>query len=280
MPNLAKRALVALAIATGLPAAARAGSIEWHAAPASKPGLVRLRIERNAPNSRNSNEQDVAAAALAGLELGRNGQQRFVLRREAGSLDCSGAVRERRGIGECRFGADPRFGAALGRYGMARPSENDSLTLAMVDARLATAQALARFGTRPSLGDYVALSIHGATPAWLNDLSGAGQRSIKPGDLIAYRIHGVSGGWLNGLISADPALAKADSGDIIAMRIHGVQPDWVRGLAAAGYRNLPASDLIAMRIHGVTPEFARAATAMSGRPSAGELISRRIMGRR
>lgn len=280
MPKIAKRALVALAIATALPAAASAQSIEWTASPASKPGMVRLRIEHNAPNSNNSNSSDVAAAALAGLELGRDGNQRFVLRREAGSLDCSGVVRQRRGVGECRFSADPRFAEALTRHGMTRPSENDSFTLAMVDAHSATAQALTRFGTRPSLGDYAALSVHGATPVWLDELAGAGQRSIKPGDLIAYRVHGVTGGWLRGLIAADPALARADSGDIIAMRIHGVQPDWVRRLADAGYRNLPAGELIAMRIHGVTPEFARAALAMGGRPSAGELVSRRIMGRR
>ena len=280
MPKLAKRALIALAIATTLPAAACAEGVEWSASPASKPGMVQLRIERNAPNSRNSNSDDVPAASLAGLDLGRDGDQRFVLRREAGSLDCTGVVRSRRGFGDCRFTADPRFGEALVRYGMTRPSESDSFTLAMVDAHLGTAQALGRFGTHPSLGDYIALSVHGASPAWLEELAGAGQRGIKPGDLIAYRVHGVTGGWLHGLIAADPALANTDSGNIIAMKIHGVQPDWVRGLSDAGYRNLEASDLIAMRIHGVSPEFARAAMTMGGRPSASELISRRITGRR
>lgn len=280
MPNLARRALVALAIATTLPATACAERIDWSAAPADKAGMVYLRIERTAPGSNNSNSSDVAAAALQGLDLNRDGNQQFALRREAGSLNCNGMVRNRHGMGECRFAADPRFGEALGRYGMSRPSDSDSFTLAMVDAHVATAQALAKFGTRPSIGDFVALSIHGATPAWLEELAGAGQRSLKPGDLIAYRIHGVTGGWLHGLVAADPALANTDSGNIIAMRIHGVQPDWVRGLSDAGYRNLAASDLIAMRIHGVTPEFARAATAMGGRPSADELISRRIMGRR
>ncbi len=280
MPNLAKRALVALAIATTLPAAACAESIEWTASPASKPGFVRLRIERNSPGSNNSNSNDVATASLAGLDLNRDGDQRFTLRREAGTLACAGVVRQRRGVGDCRFAADPRFADALVRYGMTRPSEKDSFSLAMVNANLGTAQALGRFGTRPTLGDYIALSVHGASPAWLDELAGAGQRSIKPGDLIAYRVHGVSGGWLRGLVAADPALANTDSGNIIAMKIHGVQPDWVRGLSDAGYRNLAASDLIAMRIHGVSPEFARAAMAMGGRPSPNELISRRITGRR
>lgn len=280
MPYLAKRALVALAIATTLPAAACAESIEWTASSGSKPGTVHLSIERNAPGSRNSNSNDYAASLLAGLDINRDGNQRFTMRREAGTLECDGVVRQRRGVGNCRFAADPRFADALTRYGMSRPSESESFSLAMVNANLATAQALGRFGSRPTLGDYIALSVHGASPAWLEELAGAGQRGIKPGNLIAYRVHGVTGGWLRGLIAADSALADTDSGNIIAMKIHGVQPDWVRELSEAGYRNLAASDLIAMRIHGVSPEFARAAMAMGGRPSASELISRRITGRR
>jgi hypothetical protein len=280
MPKLAQRALIALAIATTLPAAACAERTDWTAAPSGKTGLVRLRIERNAPNSHNSNEDDVAATALAGLDLNRDGDQHFTLRREAGSLDCTGVVRSHHGVGECQFTPDRAFAAALVRYGMAEPNEHDAFTLAMVDAHLATAQALSHFGTHPSLGDYVALSIHGANPQWIEELSRAGQRNIKPRDLIAYRIHGVTGAWLHGLVAADPALAGADSGNIIGMRIQGVQPDWVQGLADAGYRNLAPNELIAMRIHGVTPEFARAAMAMGGRPSAQELISQRITGRR
>ena len=280
MPKFAPRARIALAIATALPAAAGAQSIEWTATPAASPGEVQLQIERNAPNARNSHSSGVAAANLRGLDLARDGDQRFTFSREAGAFDCTGAVRQRRGSGSCSFTPDARFSHGLARLGMARPDARDSFTLTMIDAHLVTAQALTRFGGRPTLGEFVSLSVQGATTAWLDDLAGAGQRDVKAGELVAYRVQGVTGGWLRALIAADPALAKAAAGEVVAMRIHGVQPLWVRGLADAGYRNLSANDLVAMRIHNVSPEFVRAATAMGGKPSAHELIAQRITGRR
>jgi hypothetical protein len=281
MPTFAKRALMALAIATTLPAAACAQDIGWTARPSDKADRIQLQLERSRPGHNNTNSFGIAPESLVGLNLNADGPARFVLRREAGRLDCEGVVQAKRGTGSCRFTADAGFMEALSKHGMARPDEDESFALTALDAHMATVDALGRFGfPRPTLGQFIALTVHGANDGWLQGLASAGQRGITIDDLIAYRIHGVTGGWLHGLTSADHALSNAKGGSVIAMRIHGVAPEWVQGLADAGYRDLSADDLIAMRIHGVTPEFARAAMAMGERPSAGELISRRIMGRR
>ena len=66
-----------------------------------------------------------------------------------------------------------------------------------------------RFGfPRPTLGQFMALTVHGANEGWLQGLGSAGQRGITIDDLIAYRIRGVTGGWLQGLTSADRALTQ------------------------------------------------------------------------
>jgi hypothetical protein len=280
MVRYAFTALGALALGTS-GCAVSAQEIGWTVRPGDKAGQVQLQLERSRPGHNNTNSFGIAAEGLTGLNLNADGPARFALKREAGRLDCEGVVRAKRGTGTCRFAADAGFAEMLSKHGLARPDEDDSYALTALDAHIATIDALGRFGfPHPTLGQFLALTVHGANEGWLQGLASAGQRGITIDDLIAYRIHGVTGGWLHGLTSADHALTSTKGGDVIAMRIHGVTPEWVQGLADAGYRDLRAEDLIAMRIHGVTPEFARAAMAMGGRPSAEELVTRRIMGRR
>ncbi|CAM3280041.1 hypothetical protein SPAN111604_14525 [Sphingomonas antarctica] len=268
------------ALALGTSSCALAQETGWTISPSDKADRVQLQLERSRPGHTNSNSFGIAPDSLQGLDMRTDGAVHFTLRREAGRLDCDGVMRARRGTGTCRFAADPAFADALVRHGIARPDEDQSFMLTALDAHIATVDALGHFGyPRPTLDQVLALTIHGASADWLQGLASAGQRGITIDDLIAYRIHGVTAAWLHGLTAADRALGNERGGAVIAMRIHGVSPAWVQGLADAGYRDLPAGDLINMRIHGVTPEFARAAAAMGGRPSAGELVTRRIMGR-
>ena len=279
MVRFAITALGALALGTS--GCAVSQEVAWTVVPTDQAGRVQLRLERTRPGHTNSNSFGIAASSLAGLDMAANGPAHFTLRRDAGSLACDGVMRARRGTGTCRFAADTAFADALARRGIGRPDEEQSYALTALDGRMATVEALGRFGfPKPTLGQFMALTVHGADADWLQGLAAAGQRGVTIDDLVAYRVHGVTGAWLRGLTAADPVLARARGGDVVAMRIHGVQPDWIKGLADAGYRDLAAPDLVAMRIHGVTPEFARAALAMGGRPSADDLVARRIMGRR
>ena len=62
------------------------------------------------------------------------------------------------------------------------------------------------------------------------------------------------------------------------LSIHGLTADYVRELRALGYEGLSAGELTRMRIHGVSTDFVRRAVAGGARPSAEELIRRRIHG--
>jgi hypothetical protein len=280
MVRYAITALGALALATSGCASAAPG-IAWSIRSADEAGKVQLTIERSSPGSRDINSFAVSSGRLQGLNIEQDGPANFLFRRDAGTLDCEGTVRSRRGSGTCRFDADLGFADALAQRGLLRPDEAQSYALASLDAHVTTLDALQRMGfVRPTLDQFMALAVHGANEGWLAGIASAGQNRITVDDLIAYRIHGVTGGWLHALTTADPALRQLSGHGVIALRIHGVQPDWVKGLADAGYRGLSADDLVAMRIHGVTPEFARAAVAMGGPPSPPELVAQLITGRR
>lgn len=278
MPNIAVRALGALALMTSMPASA--AEISWTSAPGRDATNMQLSIERSGPGFRNTNSRTMALSELDGVEPSSSGPVRFALRRDAGTISCAGIMRQRRGAGTCSFTADPRFAVALAARGIARPDSEESYALTVHGISMTLVDALQRHGfPQPRLDELLALGVHGATPEWLAGIAVAGHRGTEIDALIAYRVHRIDGNWLNGMIDANPGLARASADQFIALKIHGATPQWVRGLADAGYRDITADDLTAFRVHGITPEFARAAASLSHRPDANELVALKLTGR-
>ena len=151
----------------------------------------------------------------------------FSLTREAGALACSGrAEADGRASGSCRFDPNQGFAAELARRGIA-PDDSDAMFgLTLVDAHLATVDALVAEGFRfGNAGELIAVSALDATPAYAGDLRGAGLKVDKIGDLIA---------------------AKALN----------IDAQWLGAMARAGYPNLAVGQAIQMRALGVTPDYA------------------------
>ena len=279
MPTIATRALTALALLAASPACAEDGPITWRTEAVNTAGQVQLTLIRERPGSRHMNSSSVTAASLTGFAPRGSGQVSFRLSREAGSFDCRGEARGIRGEGQCDFKRDARFDETLARFGIARPSDEQSYQLAALDAHVETLATLQRLGfARATINDLMALTVHRADPAWLTGVAQARRQRDPLSDLVTYRIHGVTGDWLKRLTAADPALAHATPNEVAALKIHGVTPEWVEGLTGAGLRSVEASELAAMRIHGITPQFVRAAVSAGVQPSSNSLIGRKLHG--
>jgi hypothetical protein len=277
-----------IAVATwGQPTAGSTITGTWHSDTAdywtrNNERLVSLQLERN--DSRTSfgiPERDLPALA----DSRADGPVHFTVRRDAGTFDFDGRMRNGRGSGDFRFMRSEDFVTGMTRMGYPRLSSDEIWRFAVHDVTRDYVTRYRDAGYHPDTDELITTSIHGATPEFAQEVKqqGLGQASID--DLVKMRIHGVSPEFIKEMrdlgfkdlsidklvelrihgVSAEFARRMAELGfknadldQLVQFRIHGVSPEFIKAFSDLGYKNLDAGQLVAMRIHGVTPEFVKA----------------------
>ena len=157
---------------------------------------------------------------------------RFHLQAEAGRLECTGMVRERRGQGTCEFSANAQFASALGQLGITRPTHDQQLRMTLHGFRLDYAAQLQQLGySRPSVEQLIQMHNKDVSPAYLRELHGVGYTGLS-------------------------------SEQVVQLRKKGVTAEYVRQLRKLGYQSLSAEELVLLRKRGVTAEFIAKLQAM------------------
>jgi hypothetical protein len=147
-----------------------------------------------------------------------------VIRAEAGTITCSGAVHDGRLSGAFKFVPDPAFAGRMLQMGY-RDLDEEKLQ----------AYTLFRIGI-----------------AWIRSLQAAGVSGMDSGNLIALRIFHADADFVHSLNAL--GYPTPDAGKLIALRVQHVDPEEVKQVRALGYQ--PTLDeLIQMRIFKVTPDF-------------------------
>jgi hypothetical protein len=147
-----------------------------------------------------------------------------VIRAEAGTITCSGAVHDGRMNGSFTFVPDAAFVDRMLQMGF-RDLEAEKLQ----------AYTLFRIGI-----------------AWVHSLQAAGVSGLDSGNLIALRIFHVDTDYIRSLNAL--GYPTPDAGKLIALRVQHVDPEEVKQIRAMGYQ--PTLDeLIQMRIFKITPDF-------------------------
>jgi hypothetical protein len=147
-----------------------------------------------------------------------------VIRAEAGTITCSGAVHDGRLSGAFKFVPDPVFADRMLQMGY-RDLDEEKLQ----------AYTLFRIGI-----------------AWIRSLQAAGVSGMDSGNLIALRIFHADTDYVHSLNAL--GYPTPDAGKLIALRVQRVDPEEVKQIRALGYQ--PTLDeLIQMRIFKVTPDF-------------------------
>ncbi len=225
-------------------------------------------------------ERDVPALA----DRRADGPIQFTVRRDAGRFDFTGQVRDGRGSGDFTFTPDRDVVTGMGRLGYASLTDDDVWRFAMHDITRDYATGFKTAGYRLDTSDLIKTRIHGATPAFLQEVQAQGLGKPDIDELVKMRIHGVTPEFIKEMRDlgfkdltidrlvtfrihgvtpefikafADLGYKNLDGDDLVKMRIHGVSAQFVRELADLGYKNLAIDDLVKMRIHGVTPEYIR-----------------------
>ena len=190
-----------------------------------------LRLERGScADGRHCNESTISepADAFTGLSLAdlkRDGSHvDAVLREEAGTLTCSGNIRDSSVIGEFTFDPNHGFVVRMGQLGITG-----------FDSEKLQTYTLFRINSN-----------------WVQSLQKQGIQGINSNNLIAMKIFKVDPAYVESMTALGYPTPSAEK--LIAMRVHKVDPDEVKQFRAMGYE--PTLDqLVEMRIFKVTPEF-------------------------
>jgi len=197
----------------------------------TQPNRFELRLERGScDGDRDCHESTMtepvdAFTGFSLADLGREGSHvNAVLNAEAGSLTCSGTVRDSAVIGEFTFEPNRGFVVRMGQLGISG-------------------------FTSDKLQAYTLFRIESS---WVQSLQKQGIPGINSNNLIAMKIFHVDPAYVESMNELGYPIPSADK--LIAMKVHKVDPAEVKQIRAMGYE--PTLDqLVEMRIFKVTPEF-------------------------
>lgn len=164
--------------------------------------------------------QTVDYGELQGF-TGQDGEARFSLPREAGTLAFEGTFKGGLGAGHFQFTPAAGYAEQMARLGYPEAGGEKALHMALADVGPRRVRALQEVGFKNlPWDDLEAFCVHGVTPAYVKEMRALG-------------------------------LGELDADDLTTMRIHGVTPAFVREMRAAGYTRATKDDLVKLRIHGV-----------------------------
>jgi len=196
-------------------------------------------------------ERDVPALA----DRRTDGPIQFTLRRDAGRLDFTGQVTDGRGRGEFTFTPSADFTSGMQRLGYSGLSDQDVWRFAMHDVSREYVTDFRKAGYQLDASDLIKSRIHGATPAFAQQIAQETKQRLEIDELVKMRIHGVTPDFIKEM--RDLGFKTETIDDFVKFRIHGVTPEFIKTFSDLGYKNLDGDDLVKMRIHGVTPQFVR-----------------------
>ena len=241
---------------------------------------IRQRRGRDSNWSTGFRAPELAGLDAAGLRTSGMRPVRFALVREAGRLDCAGQGGNAHASGHCRFTPEPRFMQLLASHGIARPTPEQAIGLMALDVRreVIGAIAAARYPA-PSIDDLMALSALGVDASYIRGLASVGYRPAYTGTLVQFKALNITPEYIRGFVRHGYANMEPD--DLVQLRALNITADYIAGFEQLGYRNLPVDKLVELKALGITPEFAQSVQGEAGgRPSVGDLVERKIFGRR
>jgi hypothetical protein len=178
------------------------------------------------------------------------------IRREAGTFNVDGVCR--RGVcgGTFVFEPSQTFASELARRGLARPTPQQQMDLALADVGIAYLDALKAAGyASPDLATIVRAAQHGVDAGYLREMTGLGYRVGTLDALTTLRDHGVDPSYVRGMAASGYSQLSVDQ--LLQARDHGVDPSYVQGMRDLGYRTTDLAALITTRDHGVDPSYVR-----------------------
>lgn len=203
----------------------------------NKPDEVHVSFERKTGRGRNNHGTNYKISDFQGLNPAQNGNARFSLVREAGTIECGGEFSAGKGAGTFRFTPNANFVRAMKTRGFdfEKESDDDDDRKDERENRIFTAAVL------------------NVTTALADDLLSANFGDLDTGDLFKAAIFKIDSKFMSEMKAS--GFPNMDMEDLVKARIFKIDAEFVRQTVAMGFGNQPFETLIKMRIFKVTPEF-------------------------
>jgi hypothetical protein len=249
----------------------------WAIRPTDTAGTVNLQItEFNSSHGSTIRIEQLEGLTMAELK-GAGGPVQFRLRRDAGTFNFEGVIRNGVGAGTFSFAPDANFPSELAKRGFSRPTALEQYTPARNDTGYAFVDELnAQRYDKPQISELVRAGDHGVSLAYLRDMGALGYRLGTLPPLIELRDHGVTPGYIRELSNLGHTGLSAEQ--LRQARDHGVTPDYAQALKDNGHTSLTIEQLIRARDHGVDADYVREMRQLGYAVSIGELIAARDHG--
>ncbi|QRN97125.1 4-hydroxy-3-methylbut-2-enyl diphosphate reductase [Archangium violaceum] len=197
----------------------------------------------------------VPRSALQGLSTA-DGDTKFQLVREAGTVSFEGRFSNDEGAGHYRFEPNATYPQEMAKLGYTNLSPNEQFQLAIFDVGPARVKALAELGyAKMSHEQLLQVAIFQVTPEHIRAMKAAGYDKLSLDELVQSRIHGVTPEHIRELAAL--GFQKLDFDDLVATRIHRVTPQYIREMREAGYPDVTLEQLVQMRIHAIDADYVR-----------------------
>ena len=180
----------------------------------------------------------------------------FPIQREAGTFHVEGVCH--RGVcgGTYSFEPSQAFATELAKRGLARPTPQQQMILALADVGTVFLDELSKNGyAQPELTYMVRAAEHGVDTGFVREMSALGYRVGTVDALIHLRDHGVDPNYVRGM--ADSGFARLSVDELLTARDHGVDPAYVKGMRDLGFHRDDIASLVSTRDHGVDPSYIR-----------------------
>lgn len=205
-----------------------------------------------------SNWTAPADLAALGIDPARLGGPKapiaFVIKRDAGTFDCTGQAGNGIGSGEFRFQPSAQYAAEFATLGM-KLTLRDQIVAAMADISPDYARGIARLGLMPmSFESFIGLRMFGGSLEELQAL----RRDFPSADVQAMTaIVMMMRKHLSDVHPIHELFPSATIDDVTAMGMAGVTPDYVEALRDAGVRGLSAASVTGLKTLGVDEVFVK-----------------------
>ena len=228
----------------------------WELRLSHDPGMVQVTVR----TEHGTHGRSVALSQLPGITAEQisaaSSTVSFPIQREAGTFHVEGLCR--RGSCAGTFAFEPRqaFAGELAARGLARPTPEEQMELAIADVGVAFLDELSKNGyAKPDLPDVLRAARHGVNTEYVRGMAALGYRVGTVDALVRLRDHGVDPGYVHGM--ADSGFGRLSVDELVRARDHGADPEYVKGMRDHGYRIETLDELIRLRDHGIDPSFVR-----------------------
>jgi hypothetical protein len=249
---------------------------DWAIHHSDQPGKVEFSLREHHHGGESSDESEWQMSAFAGLDFSKSGRQdvRFMIKRDAGTIECDGFLENGEGTGLFHFQPDPNYAGEMRKIGFSIDEEKQ-YSMAMHDVSLEFARQMNHEHLSSLDADkLISFRIFRVDSVFIEELRAAGLNISDSDKLVAFRIHGVTPQMVRFLHQAG---YSPNEDTLVAMRIHGATPEWMEELKKHGYDHIELEELIAFRIHGVSPEFIGKLQALGYvHPGPEQLVAMRI----